>query len=61
MDLPFPSVSTELLETLTRLFPERSADPAWTDREVWIKSGECNVVRLLRAKFDEQNETIIQR
>ena len=61
MDTPFPAIPADLLAELDRLFPERSAELSWSDREVWQKSGQRDVVRLLRAKFDEQNETVIQR
>jgi hypothetical protein len=61
VDTKFPAIPADLLEELERLFPERSAELQWTDREVWLKAGQCSVVRLLRAKFDEQNTTVIQR
>lgn len=61
MDKPFPAIPADLLDELDRLFPERSAELNWSDREVWLKAGERGVVRLLRARFDEQNETVIQR
>jgi hypothetical protein len=59
--LDFPAIPADLLEALERLFPERSADLQWTDREVWHKAGSRDVIRMLRARFDEQNETVIQR
>lgn len=61
MDHKFPAIPAELLAALERRFPERSAELTWSDREVWSKSGERNVVRFLRAQFDDQNETVIQR
>jgi hypothetical protein len=51
----FPEVSPELVRALESMFPERSADPRWTDREVWIKSGECNVVRFVADQLAIQN------
>jgi hypothetical protein len=57
----FPHVSIELLEALDRLFPERCPDPSWADRDIWRKTGNREVVRFLRAKFDEQNETVISQ
>jgi hypothetical protein len=61
MEKPFPAIPADLLEALEKAFPERSADLKWSDRQVWFKAGECEVVRFLRAKFTEQNETVIQR
>lgn len=61
MDAKFPVIPADLLDELDRRFPERSAELNWSDREVWLKAGERSVVRFLRARFDEQNETVIQR
>lgn len=61
MDQPFPAIPEDLLVALEKAFPERSADLKWTDRQVWFFAGNREVVRFLRAKFTEQNETIIQR
>ena len=51
----FPFISQEPLESLEAIYPERSADPEWTDRQVWINSGECRVVRFLRQIHTDQN------
>jgi hypothetical protein len=61
VDAKFPVIPADLLDELDRRFPERSAELNWSDREVWLKAGERSVVRFLRARFDEQNETVIQR
>jgi len=49
------------MEALERQFPERSADLRWSDREVWFRAGERQVVRFLRAQFDKQNETVLAK
>jgi hypothetical protein len=61
MQPPFPAIPEDLLEALETLFPERSAELSWSDREVWHRSGQREVVRFLRSRFAEQNETVIQR
>jgi hypothetical protein len=61
VDNPFPAIPADLLAELDRLFPERSPDLQQTDREIWRDVGRREVVRMLHARFAEQNETIIQR
>lgn len=58
-DTPFPDISDALLATLERLYPEKSADLHWSDREVWHKAGQCDVVRALREQHRRQNTTIL--
>lgn len=60
-DPPFPPIPQALMEALERQFPERSADLRWSDREVWFRAGERQVVRFLRAQFDKQNETVLAK
>ena len=57
----FPTVPEALLKELDRLFPERCPDPNLSDREVWIKVGQREVVRFLLKKFEIQNENILAR
>jgi hypothetical protein len=59
--MDFPAISADLLEALERLFPERSPDLSQPDREIWRDVGRREVVRMLHARFTEQNETVIQR
>ena len=56
----FPPIDKGLLETLIKLFPDMSPDIRWSDKEVWFKAGQSSVIRFLRAKFEEQNETVIE-
>jgi len=60
MNDPFPHIPLPLLEELNRRFPERSAELAWSDREVWLKAGERNVVRFLNEMYQRQNENILE-
>ena len=59
-DTPFPPIPEALLKALEAMFPERSADLQWTDRQVWFKAGERNIVRFLRAEYEAQQETILE-
>ena len=54
----FPIVSDVLLAELDQRFPEKCAEMSFTDREIWFYAGQRSVVRLLKEKFKEQNETI---
>ena len=56
----FPFISRDLIEELDRIFPERSADLKWTDREVWFYSGQRNVVRILRSHHEAQLERTME-
>jgi len=55
----FPDVSADLIEFLDELFPEKSADLTWSDKEVWYKSGQRSVINFLIDKLKQQEETII--
>ncbi|NDB34182.1 MAG: hypothetical protein EB023_02300 [Flavobacteriia bacterium] len=50
----FPKVSKALLDVLHQMVPERCADSSESDRDIWIYSGQRQLVRFLQAKFDEQ-------
>lgn len=60
-DKPFPTIPKALLDELDSRFPEMSADPGWTDREIWIRSGQRSVVRFLLGQFKRQNENILSQ
>lgn len=55
-----PVIPKDLLEALNERFPERCPDPKWSEREIWMRVGERNVVRLLQRAFDEQNENVMR-
>jgi hypothetical protein len=42
-----PVLNKKQLEMLDAAYPEKCADPADRDRDVWIKVGERNVIRRL--------------
>lgn len=56
----FPRIPNDLIEALDALYPERTPDPQWSDREVWMRVGERRVVRTLQRIFDEQNRNILE-
>jgi len=59
MEKPFPPISQELLTALSRVFPDQVPNLSDTDRQVWTKVGNVQVVRFLRERFREQNEDIL--
>ncbi len=56
----FPIIPKPLLDELNERYPERSAESEWTDRDIWIKSGERRVVRFLNEMYKRQNENILE-
>lgn len=57
---PFPHIPKPLLDELDRRYPERSAEPDWSDRDVWLRAGERRVVRFLKEQFRRQNENLLE-
>jgi hypothetical protein len=57
----FPPVPEVLLKELEFRIPEKCPELSFTDREVWFYAGQRALVRLLREKFREQNETILTK
>lgn len=53
-----PIVDKALLEYIERLYPDKSPELAWQDREVWFRRGAVDVCRTLRRIFDEQQESM---
>ena len=58
--MEFPVVHKDLLDALERQFPDRSPNPSDTDRQIWMKVGNVQVIRFLRSKFEEQNENVLE-
>jgi len=56
---PIPPLSPELVEALDKRFPERCPDRSWSDREIWIRVGQREVVRFLIEELKQQQETIL--
>jgi len=48
-----PLYSEDLIHELNKLYPECSADPAWSEREIWMKTGQRMLVRMLNVKLKE--------
>jgi hypothetical protein len=57
----FPVITSDLLEELDRLFPERSPDFKWSDKECFWSGGQRSVVRFLHQQYKIQNETILTK
>lgn len=56
-----PVVPKPLLEYLQRHYPEQSPRISWTEREIWMKAGQCELVRVLEAIFEEQNTALLAK
>jgi hypothetical protein len=53
----FPEVPANLLEALDRRFPERTPELSEGIDIIRYRSGQRSVVHMLRAIYEEQNET----
>jgi len=56
-----PFISNELIEFLDKSYPERCPEKSWSDREIWFKAGERNLVRRLIQMHADQIERDIKR
>ena len=57
MDDLFPPIDEALVKRLDEVYPESCADPASSEREIWMAVGARQVVRMLRAVYlEQQNE-----
>jgi hypothetical protein len=57
MDDLYPPIDEALLKKLDEVYPESCADPAASEREIWMAVGARQVVRMLRAVYlEQQNE-----
>ena len=54
-----PDLSKDLIDALDARFPVRMADPKDSEREIWIKVGQRNVVEFLKDVYEEQHTTIL--
>ena len=52
---PVPAIHEPTVEYMETVFPERSPDPADSEREVWMKAGERRAVRHLRNLLNKQD------
>jgi len=49
-----PHVSEALITHLESLYPEQCPSLRMSDREIWVMVGQRNIVRALRARYEEQ-------
>lgn len=54
-----PPIPKDLLDALDSKFPERCPEVSWSDREVWVRTGERLVIRYLKRVYEEQNRNIL--
>lgn len=52
-----PLHSYDLIKELDKMFPEQSADLRDSDKKVWFKSGQRDVVRFLLTKMLQEEES----
>lgn len=55
-----PPISQELITFLDARYPDKSPNPDDTERQIWRKVGNVEVVRFLKRLFEEQNENILE-
>jgi hypothetical protein len=55
-EIKIPFISKEVIEYLDILFPEKCADLADNDKEIFYKSGQRSVVNHLIEKYKIQEE-----
>ena len=49
-------IDKKLVIELQRLFPDKSADLSMSEKEVWYKSGQANVIRYLKDQYLRQQQ-----
>lgn len=58
----FPSIPEDLLKALEEVYPDKLPDDTnITLNEVNVLQGQQQVVRFLRAQFERQNKTILEK
>jgi len=45
-----------MLEYLEKAFPERCPTANMADREIWMYAGKVQLIKIMRAKFEEATE-----
>ena len=55
-----PPISQELITFLDARYPDQVPNPEETDRQIWRRVGNVEVVRFLKRLFEEQNENILE-
>jgi hypothetical protein len=54
-----PPISKELLDYLKELYPDRLVSLQWSEREIFFKAGQRNVVDFLIDRYKEQNTNVL--
>ena len=55
-DTELPPIDKNLLGKLNELFPEKSADLEWEEKEIWYKAGQRSVIHFLQQTYKDQQE-----
>jgi hypothetical protein len=45
-----------MLEFLEKGFPDKCPTTSMTDREIWVYAGKVQLIRIIRAKYEEATE-----
>ena len=56
-----PPLARNLIDKLNQLFPERSAELDWSEREVWFRTGQRNIIRFLNSHFEQQTKSTMEK
>lgn len=54
-----PYIDPTLIAWLERYYPDRSPEPTWSKREIWIRRGGVDVIRLLKRLHEEQEDKLL--
>lgn len=55
----FPTVPTDLLQSLERLHPDKHPDGTFDKDEVLVQAGTIRLIRFLRRVHDEQSKSVL--
>lgn len=56
-----PPISNDLIKKLNELFPERSAELDWSEKEVWFRTGQRNIIRFLNSHYNKQINSTMEK
>lgn len=54
--LKVPDIPKSIIEYLERLYPESCPRMDWSERKIWVEVGKREVVKALKARFEEQQQ-----
>lgn len=55
-----PAITQELIDYLSRQFPDKCPDVIDTERTIWVNVGAAGVVRHLQRVKEDQEENILK-